>query len=71
MSDQQKSERKNVFIGPSDESWIKFKCAGLVWKLTRENPIPMFGYIPGVKRLAKWAFKVRVMSRDIHVTEKE
>ena len=55
---------RGVFIGPSTAPWWKFKLAGIVWKLTRENPVPGVGYIPGVQRAAAWAFEVRVLSRD-------
>lgn len=58
------AESKTVFIGPSTAPWWKFKLAGIVWKLTRGNPLPGVGYLPGVQRAAKWAFQIRVLSRD-------
>jgi hypothetical protein len=64
-------ESKKLFVGPSKSSWLKFKLAGVAWKLTRGNPLPYVGYIPGCKKLAMWSFKVRVMSRDFEVEEKE
>jgi hypothetical protein len=68
MKDKNKDSKK-LFIGPSEESWFKFKIAWVVWKLTRDNPIPLIRYIPGIKKLAVWSFKVRVMSRDFEVKE--
>ena len=55
---------REVFISSARTSWIKFMLAGLAWKATRGNPIPYVGYLPGANKLAMWAFKVRVMSRD-------
>lgn len=69
MGDKDNSEK--VFVGPADVNWLKFKVAGIVWKLTRQNPISQVSYIPGVNRLAKWAFQVRVMSRDFEVQSTE
>lgn len=66
----EKDPRK-VFIGPAESSWVKFKLAGIAWKLTRGNPVPYVGCIPGSKKLAMWAFKVRVMSRDFEVTTED
>lgn len=63
------TNKKTLFIGPAKTSWWKYKLAGIVWKLTRENPISYVAYIPGVKRAALWSFKVRVMSRDIELVE--
>lgn len=62
---------KSVFMGPPQVSWWKFMLAGVVWKLTRGNPLPGVGYIPGTHTAALWAFKVRVMSRDFEVEEVE
>lgn len=66
MSDE---KSKKVFVGPSDSSWLKFKVAGIAWRMTKGNSIPYIGYIPGSSRLAMWAFEVRVMSRDFEVTD--
>lgn len=65
MSDE---KSQSVFVGPAKTSRIKFKMAGLAWKLTRGNSIPYIGHLPGANKLAMWAFKVRVMSRDFEVT---
>lgn len=62
---------QNVFIAPAQAKWWKFTLAGLVWKLTRGNPIPGIGHIPGTHKAAMWAFKVLVMSRDFETTEVE
>lgn len=62
-----KDNSKKVFVGPANVNWFKFKIAGVVWRLTRQNPISQVSYIPGVNRMAKWAFQVRVMSRDFKV----
>lgn len=50
--------------GPPDVPWWKFKLAGVAWKLTRGNPLPGVSKVPGAQRVAKWAFEVRVMSRE-------
>lgn len=59
---------KSLFVGPSNESWWKFMLAGIAWKLTRENKYSSYTYyIPFSTKIAMWAFKVRVMSRDFEV----
>lgn len=70
MSDDTDSEATG-FMGPPGVPWWKFKLAGIVWKLTRGNPISAVGYIPGTHRAAMWAFKVRVLSRDFEITDRE
>lgn len=67
MTDEDKVEK--LFVGPAQVSWLKFQIAGIAWKLTRGNPISQVSYIPGVKRVATWAFKVRVLSRDFELSE--
>lgn len=69
MTTDSESEGAGLFIGPAQVWWVKFRLAGLVWVLTRGNPLPGVGYIPGTHRAAMWAFKVRVMSRDFEVVE--
>lgn len=62
-------ESKEFFVGPSQEPWWKFKLAGICWKLTRGSNSNIPKYIPGASKVAKWSFKVRVMSRDFEVKE--
>lgn len=50
---------------PQVPKW-KYKLAQVVWSMTRENPFPQVAHIPGVKRAAKWAFNILVLSRDFH-----
>ena len=65
------SEQREWFVGPAQTPWWKFKLAGVVWKLTRGNPIDAVGKIPGTHRAAMWAFEVRVLSRDFEEVESD
>lgn len=65
-SDSESNEGKQVgFIGPSQANWVKFKLAGIAWKLTRGTNSSVVAKVPYAKSIAMWAFKVRVLSRDM------
>lgn len=66
MSDK---NSKKVFIGPSKESWWKFKIAGILWIIVGGYNSWRTNNIPILKRIARWCFKVRVMSRDFEISE--
>jgi hypothetical protein len=57
-------DSKTFHVGPAEVPYWKFWLAGIVWKLTRGNPLPYVYLVPGAKRAAMWAFEVRVLSRD-------
>jgi len=68
MSDEKTG--KSLFISPSTEPWWKFMIAGFAWNMTRGNTYSHYTqYIPFSNKIAMWAFKVRVMSRDFEITE--
>ena len=62
-------ETREFSVGPNTQPWWKFKLAGVAWKLTRGNPIPYVGYVPGAERRAMWSLRVRVLSRDFEEVE--
>jgi len=70
MSRDSSKKSKSLFIGPSTEKWWKFTIARFAWKLTRGNKYSSYTcYIPYSNKIAMWAFKVLVMSRDFELSD--
>lgn len=70
MSDKESTDEDvsvDGYIGVAQTGWIKFKIAGIAWALTRGTDSAIVAKLPYTKRIAKWAFEVRVMSRDMEL----
>lgn len=68
-SDTAKTTRK-WFVGPAQINYFKFVFAGIVFWLVRTSPLaPYIIKLPGTTTAGKWAFKIRVLSRDFDEIE--